>query len=631
MLLLVFFGKGLGFKNGTKSLTTLVTSNQSLTLHFHHPIWNPNVRKDKRTKSLDSFLNKISPTFQGNWLIKNLFSNFKISVMGGYNYDMKIKVLALMCYLILSWFSVQATELVLKVEANQADYLLGEPVVLYVSLLNSSDEEVQMPLELKPVSGFVHYQVRQQGSLNGSESLFFPWATLDYIVDPIEKFYPGQIVREEVKLFFGSMGWTFQEPGTYEITAKMGEELSSNTVTITVDAPTDKQTIAAAELFLGSVQVGFFLLFEGGDHLKEGIQRLKQVATQYPETPHATYANQALGNRLVNDFADFLEKRLRPEDPASALPFLEKAQQKPISFYDTLHTHLSLYEAYTKLNNISEADSTITKLVEIVSTQFEDFFPFLTDIFDKNCIRVTTPPPSTMPASCLLYAVHDESRKDTQFFTVEPSEDFKVKLLGALHYEQDIEALDIHPETNLIFAASGDDGSCPGHLYNVDAKTGVLSMVGKTGFREINGLSFKPDDGSLWGWAEHDGLIQINTQTGVGRLELPYKKRVEDLTWDNEGNLLYAIQNNTLLVYNRNNKTVSQLDCKLPAGEIEALEMLPDDRLLFSIHNDATLSIYALEVKSCQIVGTDIRTSLDEIKLNDVEGIAWPVEACTSP
>jgi WD40 repeat protein len=141
----------------------------------------------------------------------------------------------------------------------------------------------------------------------------------------------------------------------------------------------------------------------------------------------------------------------------------------------------------------------------------------------------------------LLYAVHDEGRKDTQFFTVDPSKDFKVELLGTMHYEQDIEALDIHPTTNQIFAAAGDDGTSPGHLYQVDAKTGELSLVGDTGFLEINGLSFKKeDDGSqsLWGWAEHDGLIKIDTKNGAGSLELTYKKRVEDITWDNEGNLL---------------------------------------------------------------------------------------------
>ncbi len=56
-------------------------------------------------------------------------------------------------------------------------------------------------------------------------------------------------------------------------------------------------------------------------------------------------------------------------------------------------------------------------------------------------------------ASCLLYAVHDEGRADSQFFTADPSQNFAVQLLGSTYANYDIEALDIHPITDQIFAA----------------------------------------------------------------------------------------------------------------------------------------------------------------------------------
>jgi len=230
--------------------------------------------------------------------------------------------------------------------------------------------------------------------------------------------------------------------------------------------------------------------------------------------------------------------------------------------------------------------------------------------------------------TCLLYAVHDEGRRDTQFFTVNPDQDFKVKLLGELYFETDIEALDIDPETNQIFAAAGDDGIHPGHLYKVNSDTGDLSLVGETRFQEINGLSFKPDS-SLWGWAEGDGLISIDTQTGQGSLQIAYDGPVEDLTWDNSGVILYGVERNQLLAYHSQTKELSHLNCTLPGGEVESLEMLPDGRLLFGIHNDKTLSIHALDIESCSIKGISISTQVDGVKLNDVEGIAWPVAACS--
>ena len=233
--------------------------------------------------------------------------------------------------------------------------------------------------------------------------------------------------------------------------------------------------------------------------------------------------------------------------------------------------------------------------------------------------------------ACLLYAVHDQDRRDTQFFTINSAQDFEVKLLGTMHYQQDIEALDMHPDSNALFAAAGDDGTHPGYLYQVNTKTGQPTKVGNgTGFHEINGLSFKPD-GSLWGWAEGDGLIEINIQTGQGQLVLPYTGQIEDITWDNEGLILYGVEHNRLLSYNSQTLQLTTLTCGLPGGEVEALEMLPDGRLLFGIHDDQSVSLHALDLETCQLVGTSINTQINGIILNDVEGLAWPVQACSAP
>ena len=231
--------------------------------------------------------------------------------------------------------------------------------------------------------------------------------------------------------------------------------------------------------------------------------------------------------------------------------------------------------------------------------------------------------------ACLVYAVHDQGRRDTQFFTINSAQNFQVKLLGTMHYEQDIEALDMHPLNNKLFAAAGDDGQNPGHLYQVNTKTGVLSKVGNgTGFNEINGLSFKPD-GSLWAWAEGEGLIKIDIQTGQGQLVQAYTGPIEDISWDNEGLILYGVEHNRLLSYNSQTLQLTTLTCSLPGGEVEALEMLPDGRLLFGIHDDKSVSLHALELETCQLVGTSIKTQVNGMILNDVEGIAWPVSACS--
>jgi hypothetical protein len=252
--------------------------------------------------------------------------------------------------------------------------------------------------------------------------------------------------------------------------------LVSNTITVRIPAPTDEQTAQAAKLFLESpYEVGLFFLWEGGgDHLTDGLQRLERVASQYPETPHATYANLVLGTRLIDEFSNYVENRLRPEDPAGAIPFLEKAKQNPVGFYDILHTHMSLYRAHTKLNNTVEAKSTIKDLVQIASTQFEDFLPFLEDILEKKGI----PMPEITQTSCLLYAVHDKGKKENQFFSVNlAEEDFEAKPLGLMHHRHDfsLAAADFDGDGEDEIALAAKQGGHTVTLYELD-KTEIRSF-----------------------------------------------------------------------------------------------------------------------------------------------------------
>jgi len=227
---------------------------------------------------------------------------------------------------------------------------------------------------------------------------------------------------------------------------------------------------------------------------------------------------------------------------------------------------------------------------------------------------------------CQLYAVHDEGRKNTQFITIDAN--FDINRLGSLYKGYDIEAMDAHPKTAQIIVAAGDDSITPGYLYILNAQTGGLTLIGNTGFNEINGLSFKPD-GTLWGAAEKDGLIEINPNSGTSTLIIPYEGSVEDMTWDNEGRILYTIQNKVLTAYDSQaDYEKLPFDCQMPQGEIEALEMLPDNRLLLGIHNDKTFSIHALNINSCEIESIKLNPSVEIRQPIDIEGIAWP-ESCS--
>ncbi len=240
----------------------------------------------------------------------------------------------------------------------------------------------------------------------------------------------------------------------------------------------------------------------------------------------------------------------------------------------------------------------------------------------------TTRSPPTTP--CLLYGVFDVNRSDSQFVTVNPYQAFEVNPLGGLHRYEDIEALDIHPTTHQLYAAAGADGVFPGAVYTVDSNTGELTLVGPSGFGELNGISFRAD-GSLWGWATGAGVVQLDTQTGQGTLVIPAPGTVEDLSWENEGMVLYAVARHQFWAYNTQTASLTELHCALPEGKIEALEMLPDGRLLFAVHHDQKLQIHALDWNSCTTVNIDLLLTLSNLQPNDIEGLAWPQGACLFP
>jgi RHS repeat-associated protein len=231
------------------------------------------------------------------------------------------------------------------------------------------------------------------------------------------------------------------------------------------------------------------------------------------------------------------------------------------------------------------------------------------------------------PASCQLYVVHDGGLNNSQFLTVSLDGLFEVNQLGPMYPGYDIEALAIHPSTDIIYAASGNntaDGFANGYFYVVDGENGELFPIGSTSFEEIGDLAFG-SDGKLWAWAKGEGLITIEPTTGIGTLVIPYDILVEGLTLNKDlGTVFYGAVNTDLWMYNMDIDTL-EVACTDLVGETEALEMMADGLLLIGVHKDKTLSLHAFDPNACTVVaGKDIPMG----KYDDIEGIALPINAC---
>lgn len=258
-----------------------------------------------------------------------------------------------------------------------------------------------------------------------------------------------------------------------------------------------------------------------------------------------------------------------------------------------------------------------------------DFNAVLSAVYDNAFGSVRSATPEIIAEieaaleGCFIYALQDEALNDSQLLTLNPKNYFELSLLGPQHLGHDLEGLAIHPQTQEIYVSSGDDAESPhepGFVYTVNSD-GHLTHCGSTGFNEVSAISFQPD-GTLWGWAEHQGLIQIDIDNNcTSQLVFPHVDppfEVEAMTWDTEGEHLYGIAegSETLFVYQADSGDLSPACDNLPT-DVEALGLLADGSLLMGLHHSDQIA--AFNPQSC----TFEASAPIETGYRDIEGIAW--------
>ena len=241
---------------------------------------------------------------------------------------------------------------------------------------------------------------------------------------------------------------------------------------------------------------------------------------------------------------------------------------------------------------------------------------------------------SSTSESCLVYGVHDDT-KSTQTFIVNISPDAEVNIYprSRLDKSYHLESLDVSPLNNQLYAASEE-----GFLYEIRNGAQVLSEIGETGFNQVKALAFHPD-GTLWGWSQDSGLFKINN-TDEGELNLatieevlPYSGsiKIEDISWNMKGTILYGIenekQNSRLWAYFKNDHSVRPICEELISSlntQVSALETSPNDDLILGFKADKDLAFSIIKIQAegqtCQLLQSGKITT----EYNDIKGIAWP-------
>lgn len=210
-----------------------------------------------------------------------------------------------------------APALAVTLAAEKAVYTIGEPVVVHVTIRNLGGAR-EIPSRLEPEYGAIVFSIRRSG--DQAWRVFRPWAVFDNAGSlPLAA---GQTVVVPSRIFFGAGGWTFQSTGDYVVSARFGP-YSSNEFTLRIDRGSQEEGTWGGRLVENN-QAGKFLLLDGGDHLRDGIPLLEQIAAT--QTTLGGYAAHALGMSAATPYTNLRTGERRGAQLERAVPLLQRSR-----------------------------------------------------------------------------------------------------------------------------------------------------------------------------------------------------------------------------------------------------------------------------------------------------------------
>lgn len=179
--------------------------------------------------------------------------------------------------------------LTLRPPINGAIFDFAQPVFLEVELKNESNQAYNLQPELlDPKTGFLEILIRRLGQNEEAEH-FHPIVERCFDLEPntLAVVNPGQSIRNNINLTFGSAGFPFAEPGEYEVTAlfvipiqQAGQNVElvvrSNTLRIRVRYPSSREQENDA-MILFEEEVGLYFALGGLRSLSKTSDQLEEI------------------------------------------------------------------------------------------------------------------------------------------------------------------------------------------------------------------------------------------------------------------------------------------------------------------------------------------------------------------
>lgn len=248
-------------------------------------------------------------------------------------------------------------KLVLKPPQSGPLFTFAQPVFLEVELTNQTGRPLDMPsFLLDPKAGFLEILIRRhtgQSSrgIDGARS-FIPVVQrcFDRGVAHADRVQPGGSMTNNLNLTYGSGGFSFAEPGTYEVTAVLAimdesnnRELVVRSQPLRIRVATPKSNLEEKDaLDLLRDDVGLYLALGGSSALPKVADRLDEVVnrrrekmgTSDPVTASIIRAKAIDAQRPYIRLIDGKFKR-QAENPNEAAKLLKSLDDKALENFDS--------------------------------------------------------------------------------------------------------------------------------------------------------------------------------------------------------------------------------------------------------------------------------------------------------
>lgn len=251
----------------------------------------------------------------------------------------------------------------LTLDLGKADLSLGEPVYATVRLVNVGPKPVEVVKLLDPQTGAIQIDV---SSLTRPRFVFLPLFYTD-AVHTQTTLTPGEAVVAVFPVFYGALGWTFDRPGAYRVTAEyrpsggpQTDRIRSRAADVTV---ADESGVGASFLTGSSAgeEAAKFLLWQRGDQLQAGQALLTALLTQHPESRLADYALLAFGRNLSRSFRNYAVGKVREADCESALSYFQRVRSDRLPVFLQIQQRLDEARCLIKLSRPAEARASMER------------------------------------------------------------------------------------------------------------------------------------------------------------------------------------------------------------------------------------------------------------------------------